>query len=249
LVERLRTRRFLINAIELRRKVKERGGGIIFEWPTGIKGWDLPEIKEMQEEYEMKKIYVHGCKLGVCADEDMTKPIRKPWTIMTSMMDVVEILEGRKCPGNHAHALCQGRLTEGTGKYPTKMAHLLHTAMENFWLRRDRQEAEEAKEGKTPKIRSMAEHVARGHMPHRSDCKACVEGSGRTKPHRRIKDPETAVLSLDVAGPFEEGHEKAMYFLMATYTIMKERTRKEKGSSQPTRPEPKKEAKRRAMRR
>jgi hypothetical protein len=208
--------------------VKEKGGGIIFEWPTGIRGWDLPEVKEMEEEFEMQKIFIHGCTMGVCADEDMTKPIKKPWTIMTSMIEVVEVMEGRKCPGNHVHTLCQGRLTEGTGRYPMKMAHLLHVAMEKFWLRRDRQRAEEAKEEGIPKIKSMAEHVARGHIPHRSDCKACIEGSGRTKPHRRTKHPEAAVLSLDVAGPFKEGYDKGKYFLVGAYTIIKESTRKKK---------------------
>ena len=49
LVERLRTRKFMANALELRKKVTEKEGGIIFEWPTGVKGWDLPEVKQMQE--------------------------------------------------------------------------------------------------------------------------------------------------------------------------------------------------------
>jgi hypothetical protein len=110
-----------------------------------------------------------------------------------------------------------------------KMAHLLHTAMEKFWLRRDQYTAEGVKAEK-PQVKrmTMAEHVARGHVPHRSDCKACVEGSGRTKPHRRIKNPETAVLSLDVAGPFKEGYDKNKYFLVGTYTIIKERKGKKK---------------------
>ena len=44
----------------------------------------------MEEEFEMEKVYVHGCTLGVCKDEDMTKPIKKPWTIMTTMPEVVD---------------------------------------------------------------------------------------------------------------------------------------------------------------
>jgi len=74
----------------------------------------------------------------------------------------------------------------------------------------------------------MAEHVARGHMPHRSDCKACVEGSGRVRPHRRIRNPETAVLALDVAGPFTKGYKNEKYFLVGAYTIIKEGRKKPK---------------------
>ena len=82
---RLQTNRFLKNLQVVAEKVKEKGGKIVYEWPTGIEGWDLKEIHELERTHNLERIKAHGCTLGVCAEEDPTKPIKKPWTIMTDV--------------------------------------------------------------------------------------------------------------------------------------------------------------------
>ena len=120
-------------------KVKEQKGKIVYEWPTGIEGWNLKGVKDLKKEYVLEGIKVHGCTSGVCAEGDTVKPIKKPWTIMTNLEELKTSLKGRKCPGIHEHVHCAGKYTKDTGHYPKKMAHLIHQACEDFRLKRDRQ--------------------------------------------------------------------------------------------------------------
>ena len=140
LLQRMQTRRFLRNLYFLGEAVEKKGGKIVFEWPTGVDGWELQEVKDIQARFGMEKVKVDGCTLGVCADGVVTKPIKKPWTIMTNVEELKEDLEGRRCPGNHVHVKCQGKYTKGTGHYPKKMVHLFHQSFERFWLKRDEEE-------------------------------------------------------------------------------------------------------------
>ena len=159
--------------------------------------------------------------MGVCVDKDPTRPIKKPWTIMTNLEELEESLKERRCIGNHEHVPCAGRHTKETGHYP-KMAHLIHQACEDFWLRRDREGSDE---GIGVKVKTIQEDIARGHVPFRKDCKACVKGAGKTRSHRRAKHPEAAVLSADVAGPFKKGMNKEKFMLVAAYTLVKDENR------------------------
>ena len=84
-VGRLQTNRFLKNLKVIAKKVTEKNGKIIYEWPTGKEGWSLKEVRELKKEYGLEAIKVHGCTLGVCAEGDTTKPIKTPWTIMTNL--------------------------------------------------------------------------------------------------------------------------------------------------------------------
>ena len=217
---RLQTSRFLRHLQAVAEKVKEKEGKIVYEWPTGIEGWDLKEIHELERAHDLERIKVHGCTLGVCAEGDPTKPIKKPWTIMTNIEELKERLKERRCPGTHVHTPCAGKFTKGTGHYPKLMAHLLHQSFEEFGLKRDKLKGEEEKH--KPKIKTIQERVERGHVPYRKDCKACVEGAGKTRPHRRVKHPEAAVLSSDIVGPFKLGRNKEKFMLVAAYTLVKD---------------------------
>ena len=85
MIGRLQTDQLLKILKVIAGKVKEKEGKIVFEWPTGIEGWNLKDVKELEEQCGLDKIKVHGCTLGVCAEGDPTKPIKKPWTIMTDV--------------------------------------------------------------------------------------------------------------------------------------------------------------------
>ena len=124
-------------------KVEENKGRIIYEWPTGIKSWSLKGVQELKKEYDLEARKVHGRTLGICAEGDTMKPIKKPWTIMTNLVELKTSLKERKRPGNHEHARCARNYTKDTRHYPKKMAHLIHQACEDFWLKRDRQRNDE----------------------------------------------------------------------------------------------------------
>ena len=66
-------------------------------------------------------------------------------------------------------------------------------------------------------------HCVANHTPYRRDCAVCVETAGKDRPRYRVKCPESFCLSLDVAGPFIEGHDQELraprYFLVGTVTI------------------------------
>ena len=47
------------------------------------------------------------------------------------------------------------------------------------------------------------DHVKNGHIPYRRDCRVCQETLQLQRPHRRVKNAISGVLSLDTAGPLE----------------------------------------------
>ena len=65
------------------------------------------------------------------------------------------------------------------------------------------QEEEECtvKELTQTELDSWKEHVIRGHLPYRRDCRRCVEGSGLGIQHRSIKNKAMFTLSIDLFGP------------------------------------------------
>ena len=66
-------------------------------------------------------------------------------------------------------------------------------------------------------------HVQRDHVPYRKDCEYCVMMMGTGKQHRRTKQKNAYVLSLDVGGPMriksKNTHGRGYrYFLAGSYT-------------------------------
>ena len=100
-----------------------------------------------------------------------------------------------------------------------KWLNLIRQACEECRLKRDRGGP---KEGIEVRVKTIHEHIARGHNPFRKDCKECVEGAGKTRPNRRVKHPEAAALSADVAEPFKKEKNKEKCMLVAAYTMVKQ---------------------------
>ena len=70
---------------------------------------------------------------------------------------------------------------------------------------------------------SFTRHIANGHLPFRRDCATCLRGRLMSRPHRRIKVPDSFVLGCDLSGPYANGnHEKlkkVRYCLHAVLTV------------------------------
>ena len=68
------------------------------------------------------------------------------------------------------------------------------------------------------------EHVNRGHLPWRKDCRACLQSAAYHHVCKRRKHAHAFALSLDLAGPFKAGADHtglARYALVAVYTFPK----------------------------
>lgn len=79
-------------------------------------------------------------------------------------------------------------------------------------------------DGHRPAIRAVSwkEHLAFNHVPYRRDCRVCQESLQQVEPHRRVKHPQSAVLSVDVAGPLtpakDQGGNQARWMLVGALT-------------------------------
>ena len=81
-------------------------------------------------------------------------------------------------------------------------------------------------EVENPRISQLTwkQHCEAGHVPLRRDCRVCQESSAKARPHRSVRHPLVATLSVDTAGPLAMGRDveqDARYFLCGTFTWLK----------------------------
>jgi len=104
------------------------GGDIMFEWPTGCSFWKEPRVVDMISQYHMIKHNVHGCMIGVVSIEG--NPMKKPWTIYSTMDQVQMVFKDSLCDGSHEHQIIQGKNTSRTSSYPWVMTDKVHQAIQ-----------------------------------------------------------------------------------------------------------------------
>lgn len=66
------------------------------------------------------------------------------------------------------------------------------------------------------------QHVMNDHLPYSRECPTCLQGSGRSCPHKKVQRPDALTLSVDICGPFRPGHDrlkKAKYFMVGVFSI------------------------------
>ena len=81
-------------------------------------------------------------------------------------------------------------------------------------------------EVENPRISQLTwkQHCEAGHVPLRRACRVCQESSAKARPHRSVRHPLVATLSVDTAGPLAMGRDveqDAKYFLCGTFTWLK----------------------------
>jgi len=103
------------------------GGDIIFEWPTGCSLWKDQRVVDMISFYKMVEQNIHGCMLGLVSIEG--KPMKKPWTIYSTMGEVQKVFARELCDGSHEHQTTQGKNTPLTSSYPWGMTDKVHEAI------------------------------------------------------------------------------------------------------------------------
>ena len=109
------------------RKILETGGRVALEWPADLAWWDLKEVQKFEREHCFRRVYFHGCMLGVHGKE---LPIKKSWCVSTCDERLIQIFSQFRCDGNHQHEIAGGNQTTQTGFYTTQFA----TAILESWF-------------------------------------------------------------------------------------------------------------------
>jgi len=126
--ERSKSRQMLVNFVDIASQVIRSGGTISFEWPRYCAGWDLPELHDMINRFNLIPADIDGCMVGVVSKKDET-PIKKPWRFVCSDPQLAESLGQYICDKEHNHVPCQGGDTKQTGFYPRKLAEIMIEAI------------------------------------------------------------------------------------------------------------------------
>ena len=87
-------------ASQVIRKLLLEGGRVAIEWPADS-GWRvLPEVQQFERDHGFRRVYFHGCMLGV---HGVSKPIKKPWCVSSCDERILKALAEYQCDGSHEH--------------------------------------------------------------------------------------------------------------------------------------------------
>ena len=104
------------------RKILDTGGRVAIEWPADSGWWDLEEVQEFERQHCFRRVYFHGCMLGVKGKE---LPIKKLWCVSTCDERLIQIFSQFRCDGNHQHEPAEGNQTNQTGFYTTQFVTVI----------------------------------------------------------------------------------------------------------------------------
>ena len=109
--------------------VKDPTADVYFEWPAKCHGWQVLELKAFRKhcaalERPLHRVLVHGCAYGLRSQRWPGKFLRRAWAIETTDAAFQESV-GKKCPGNHDHAIIMGADTPYSAYYPPRMARAI----------------------------------------------------------------------------------------------------------------------------
>eukprot|EP00435_Cladocopium_sp_Y103_P069367 s912_g33.t1 len=97
---------------------------IAIEWPQNCRYWRFPRVMKFMEEHSLKSYNFHGCMLGITDDEGT--PIKKPWTVATSIDEIGNALFVYQCDGNHNHVQGRGSALRETESYSFTLTDTVH---------------------------------------------------------------------------------------------------------------------------
>ena len=105
------------------RKLLSEGGRVAIEWPADSGWWDIPEVQQFEKDHGFRRVYFHGCMLGV---HGVSKPIKKPWCVSSCDERILKALAEYQCDGSHEHEPAEGSQTkQTTGFYTEKFVSVI----------------------------------------------------------------------------------------------------------------------------
>ena len=123
--------------------VKE-GAKVIFEWPTNNLYWKDRRVVKYFEQPIWKRHDIHGCAYGLTSLVSEGRPIKKPWTLMTTFSGKASCMmkhcscytpDGDRPPRlrrGEKHQPCAGRDTKQTESYPKQLADEFHSMFSDY---------------------------------------------------------------------------------------------------------------------
>ena len=99
---------------------------VAIEWPQNCRYWKFPRVVRFMKEHSLLSYSFHGCMLGT-VDLDGT-PIKKPWTVATSLHEIGMELSKYQCDDSHIHVQGRGKSLKETEAYTFEFTDCVHTA-------------------------------------------------------------------------------------------------------------------------
>ena len=123
---RKNSRGMLQQALGVLETALEQYGRVAVEWPTSSGWWKQPEWLAFEQKHKLHKVNFHGCSVGVRGKH---LPIKKPWTVATNDLRLVQFLSQCQCDGTHEHEPAEGSQTRQTESYPPELASTIVEAL------------------------------------------------------------------------------------------------------------------------
>ena len=99
---------------------------IAIEWPRGCTYWKLPMVKRFLGQHGLEMHYFDGCATGLA--DSKGDPIRKAWTVATSLNPLGRELSQFRCTCRVEHAQGRGESLRRTESYTFQMTDAIHRA-------------------------------------------------------------------------------------------------------------------------
>ena len=103
-----------------------RSFDVAIEWPQNCRYWRFPRILKFINEFSLKRYDFHGCMLGT-KDHDGI-PIKKPWTVATTIDEIGLELSQYQCDESHDHVQGRGKPLKETESYSYLFTDSVHKA-------------------------------------------------------------------------------------------------------------------------
>ena len=195
-----------------------KGSGDPVDYPSFF-AW--PEWRTFIEMYGVREIRLDLGALG--------HPRRKPTTLETNIryLHRLEGLSDRRRDQDLPDVNCSLGEKTSTSRSWAAWPEAFKTEIIKgilIELEKDKSNEQGGKDQMVAKLTSeqWRQHILNDHIPYSRECSTSLQGSGRSRPHKKVPHPDAMTLSVDICGPFRPGQDrmkKAKYFMVGVFAI------------------------------
>ena len=127
-MKHVKTMKKLWKAFERFVQLLTRSFEVAIEWPQNCRYWRFPRILKFINEFSLKRYHFHGCMLGTKDHEGI--PIKKPWTVATTIDEIGLELSQYQCDESHDHVQGRGKPLKETESYSYLFTDSVHKAFD-----------------------------------------------------------------------------------------------------------------------
>ena len=127
-MKHVKTMKKLWKAFERFCQLLNRDFDVAIEWPQNCRYWRFPRIMKFINEFSLRRYDFHGCMLGTKDHEG--NPIKKPWTVATTVDEIGLELSQYQCDESHDHVQGRGKPLKETESYSYLFTDCVHKAFD-----------------------------------------------------------------------------------------------------------------------